>query len=347
MDARVRKLVVAVLLSALLSGACDLQPSARPTAAARITCAPLALSSPSTPISTGKIRFSGIVRNAQTCAAVTKVQVAAYEAQGGALTISSIDFATTDVSGLFELVVPSGQYRILFIPPAGSGLASRWWIHELSYLRATPLDGERAGLDMLLPQGFTISGNVITDTGAPLQAGVVVSPATDYYDWVTATSTDGRGHYTTTVPAGDFRLHFLTGPPWASQWWDNRSSHDEADDVIVAKDVTDISVMLRPGRIVSGRVTYSDSRPAEGALAFAMLPTTTRWCCEFAGTAYTDSDGRFRIALPEGTYRVGFAFDDGEGRLYALWWPGSGTDMDRSSPVVVDRDRNDLDLELP
>jgi hypothetical protein len=310
-----------------------------------VTCAPLALPSPSAPVPDGKIRFSGIVRGAETCAAVAQVQVGAYEAHSGALTITTLDVATTDASGLFTLTVPTGVYRILFVAPAGSGLASRWWVHELSYVRATSLDGDRAGLDMLLPHGFTISGNVITDTGAPLQAGILVSPATDYFDYVTSAFSGPDGHYTVTVATGDYRLHFLVAPPWASQWWNKRSSHDAAEDVIVAKDVTDVSVMVHTGRVVSGRVTLS-SKPTERVLAFATLPST-RMCCEFVGNAFTRADGTFRMALPDGTYRIGFAFTDRNGHLFANWWPDGSLDMAKAGPVLVDRDRTDIDYDVP
>src|SRR5687767_11511616 len=115
MRAHFRPLMVALLLTALIDNACDLGPFAPPSRATRATCSPLALPSLSAAPSSaaGTLRFSGIVRNAETCAAVGGVRVAAYEAHSTALTISSREFARTDASGLFVLSVPAGLYRLL------------------------------------------------------------------------------------------------------------------------------------------------------------------------------------------------------------------------------------------
>jgi hypothetical protein len=344
---------VALLLAALVESACDLQPFAAPSPSARHTCAPLALPSPTAEAPTGKIRLSGIVRSAETCAGIEDVVVIAYAAHRGAVTIASTEATGSDGSGLFTLYVPTGIYHVLFIPPDGSGLASRWWPREPTYLRALSIDAARDGLDMQLPKGFTISGNVMTDAGAPArQSYIRVSPSSDTYDFVTSTNADRDGHYSVTVTSGIYRVQFFAPPPWVGQWWKKRASYANADDVVVAaKDVGDVSVILSQGRTVSGRVAAADATPVEDAFAFAALTTTTNWCCEFVAVSGSSSaDGVYRLALPEGTYRIGFLFSDPDGRPYALWWPGPATapstGMESSRPVVVDRDRSDIDLTL-
>jgi len=347
------RITVALLLAALIDGACDLQPFAAPSPSARHTCAPLALPSPSAAAPTGKIRLSGIVRSADTCAGIEDVVVVAYAAHRGAVTISSTETTGSDGSGLFTLYVPTGIYHVLFVPPDDSGLASRWWLREPSYLRATSIDAARDGLDMQLPKGFTISGDITTDTGAPARRSYIrVSPSSDTYDFVTSTNADRNGHYSVTVTSGIYRVQFFAPPPWVGQWWKKRSSYAGADEVVVAsKDVSDVSVMLSLGRSVSGRVAYPDSTPLEDATAFAALPTTTNWCCEFVAVSDSGNvDGVYRLSVPEGTYRIGFLFSDPDGRPYALWWPGPATApttaMESSRPVVVDQDRSDINLTL-
>lgn len=345
-----RPFVVALLLTALVDGACDLPSFAGPSPSIRPACVPPP--SPTTGVAPSsripQIRISGIVRSRETCAPIEGVGVAAYEAHGDAVTLGSRVVTISDSGGLFALEVVPGKYRLLFDPPQGSEFGSRWWPKESSYLYATSIDGDRADIVMLLPRGISISGRVITDTGAPIpDAHVRVSLANNQYDFAAITFTDGSGRYSVMVAPGDYRLQFFASPLWASQWWDNRSSYGAADTVIASRDVTDISVMLRPGKTLRGRITSASSGTLAGVFVFAMLPSTKNWCCEFVGYAAVDANGLFRFSVPDGTYRIGFIFSDNDEHFTVLWWPKGSYDVDEAGPVLVDRDRSDINLALP
>lgn len=349
-----RRAAIFAILFVVIAGACT-SPFAGPQASARATCAPVSLPSatPSgTPAASGvtvsvSLTISGIVRSAASCAAVESVSVLAYEAHLGAITISPLGGATTDASGLFELQVPRGTYRVLFIPPDDSALASRWWTNQPSYVRATPINVDHIGIDVLLPHGVSITGTVLSDSGAPQPAGVRATRAlSDEYDFVTAASTDRSGHYTLMVLPGEYRLQFSALPPWAGQWWEKRNSYAQSDNIAVAQDIKDVSIMLHTGSTLSGRLTSPDASPLRGALAFAARPTTTGWCCEFVSNIKTDADGRYSLAVPDGTYRVGFLFTLPNGHFVAFWWPGGGT-LEEAGNVIVNGARTDVDLQLP
>lgn len=343
-----RALVAVTLVSALVNGACDLGQPTTASPSPRPTCPTIAMPS-ATSVSprTGEIKLSGIVRSAETCAGVHSVRVGAYDGESGALMVGPRGTAVTDASGMFAIAVPEGTYRMLFSPPSGSGLATRWWKNEHSYVRAMSIKEELTTLDVLLPRGFSVSGRVVGQDGVGIQAAVTVSLASSRYELVTGLLSDGSGQFSVALLAGDYRFQFESGLPWASQWFNSRASQAEGDNVIVAKDVTDLNVTLVKGPIVSGRVMYADSRPVEGTIAFAALPTTRGWCCEFAALTYTAADGTFGFAVPRGTYRIGFMFSSAaDGRPFAYWWPSGSRNMEDADPVQVERDRADIDLRV-
>ena len=343
-----RAVVTAVLVSALVSSACGLGQPTTASPSLRPTCPTVATPS-ATSVSprTGDIKLTGIVRSAETCAGVDSVRVGAYDGESGALLLGPLGTAMTDASGVFAITVPEGTYRMLFMPPSSSGLATRWWKNEHSYVRATSIKEDVSTLDMLLPRGFSVSGHVVGQDGVGTQASVTVSLASGRYEYVTGLLSDGSGQFSVALLAGDYRFRFESGLPWASQWFNSRASQAEGDNVVVARDVTDLNVTMVKGPIVSGRVVYPDSRPVEGTIAFAALATTRGWCCEFAALTYTAANGTFGFALPRGTYRIGFMFTNpADGRPFAYWWPSGSRNMEDADPVAVERDRGDIDLRV-
>jgi hypothetical protein len=210
-----------------------------------------------------------------------------------------------------------------------------------------PIEKELTTMDMRLPRGFSVSGRVVDQDGVGTLAAVTISLASSRYEFVTGALSDSTGKFSVALLAGDYRFQFDAGRPWASQWFNARGSQAEGDNVIVAKDVTDLNVKLVKGPIVSGRVLYPDLRPVEGTIAFAALPTTRGWCCEYAALTYTEADGTFSFALPRGTYRIGFMFTNAaDGRPLVYWWPSGSRNMEDADPVAVERDRGGIDLKV-
>ena len=279
------------------------------------------------------------------------VYIAAYEGQRDAVVLFPIEVATTDASGLFEMSLPTGSYRVLFSPPAGSGLSPRWWLQERTYSRASTISSDQLGIDVVLGRGFTIGG-VVTDSGnVPLDGGTMqASPGgspTAEYDIVNVGGIDDQGRFAMTVPPGSYRLKFYGLAPFVSAWWRDRSSHRDADDVIAARDVTDLRVTLGVGGTIRGRLTYaSTGAPASGAYPVAAHATTRGWCCEFeTAAAETDEDGNFTMYIRDGTYRIGFVVLTSP-RTVIYWWP-SATTYENAEMVEVRGERRGIDMRIP
>jgi protocatechuate 3,4-dioxygenase beta subunit len=133
------------------------------------------------------------------------------------------------------------RYRVLFAPPAGSGLASEWFDDAASRSLATDVTvsaGQTVGgIDAQLEETGAISGSVTDTNGNPV-SGVRVSAYAPGDRWVGsyATSTASDGTYVIgTVRPADYRVLFAppAGSGLASEWFDDAASRSLASDVTV------------------------------------------------------------------------------------------------------------------
>jgi hypothetical protein len=339
---------VLVILLSLLNASCTLVTPFSSSASPTPTCAPVSPPTASPP--TSGILVSGIVRSAGSCSGVSAVRITAYEGQSGANILFPTEVVKTDASGLFEMRLPTGSYRVLFSPPVGSGLGPQWWLREKTYSRARTISASQGSIDVLLGRGFTIGG-VVTDSGnVPLDGGSMSvspgSPAPTEYDLVTVGGIDDQGRFSIMIAPGLYRLKFYGLAPIVSGWWRDRATFGEADDVVASRDVIDLRVTLGTGSTIRGRLTLASGEPASGAYPVAAHATTQGWCCEFeTAAAETDKDGNFTMYVRDGTYRVGFVVQTAP-RTVIYWWP-SATSYENAGAVEVRGDRRGVDMRLP
>jgi protocatechuate 3,4-dioxygenase beta subunit len=132
-------------------------------------------------------------------------------------------------------------YRVLFLPPAGSGLAPEWFDdagHRSLATDVTVTGGQTvAGIDGELAQAGAISGSVTDTDGNPVP-GVRVSAFgpgdTLIASHTTSTASDGTYRIGAIRPAV-YRVRFSppTGSGLAPEWFDDASHRAEATDVTV------------------------------------------------------------------------------------------------------------------
>jgi hypothetical protein len=149
--------------------------------------------------------------------------------------------------------VRPADYRVLFVPPADSGLAQEWFDDAASRSLTTDVTvsvGQTvAGIGAQLENAGAISGSVTDTNGSPV-SGVQVR-AFGPGEWVSshATSTASDGAYLIgNVGPADYRVLF--SPPassgLASEWFDDAASRSLATDVTVTpgQTVTGIAAQL-------------------------------------------------------------------------------------------------------
>ena len=145
--------------------------------------------------------------------------------------------------------VRAADYRVLFLPPAGSGVASEWFDDAANRSLATDITvspGQTvAGIDAQLEETGAISGSVTDANGNPV-SGVQVrafDPGDGFLGFDgTSTASDGSYSIGNIRPA-DYRVVFVppTGSGLASEWFDDAASRSLATDITVP-----------PGQTVAG-----------------------------------------------------------------------------------------------
>jgi hypothetical protein len=146
------------------------------------------------------------------------------------------------IGDLLPVETGSGnQYRVLFAPPAGSGLAPEWFDDAASRSLATDVTvsaGQTvAGIDAQLEKTGAISGSVTDTNGNPV-SGVRVSAYGPGDRWVGsyARSTAADGTFVIgNVRPSDYRVLFAPpdGSGLASEWFDDAASRSLATVVTV------------------------------------------------------------------------------------------------------------------
>ncbi|NPV60687.1 MAG: hypothetical protein HPY75_13650 [Actinobacteria bacterium] len=242
------------------------------------------------------------------------------------------DSAQTDASGNYVIDrVEGGDYKVLFGTEGfnyenGTDYASEWHNDKVSQSSANILTvtwGEdRAGVDAVLQRNGRITGRV---TSASSPQGV--ENANVYiYDldenllrWI---DTESDGYYSVAVTPGNYKVCCSTW--YTSNWYDNKSSFEEADPLAVAEGqtVTGIDFYFPGSGSISGRVT-SDAFPdgVEWSDVYLYRADNPTW---YWSWMETDSEGRYSFQdVPAGEYKVLFEYYRDGGTVYK-WYDDRG-----------------------
>jgi len=187
------------------------------------------------------------------------------------------------------------------------------------------LNGTNLTINAELDPGFVISGHVTdADTGADVTEGQVA--VIDHLDPHTPTvahgGLDGSGNYTTTgIPPGDYKLRFDTfggAGAYVDELYDDIPCEDNCDIVndgnVVSVTDSDLTINedLVLGTMLTGTVTDADTgQPLSQDVRVEVIDSSQN----LVGAAHIAPDGRYEVAIPNGTYFVFFA-THGEARDY-------------------------------
>lgn len=210
---------------------------------------------------------------------------------------------TTDATGAYDLGgLPAGAYRLRFGSP-DPALLSEFWENAYRWdaaTRVTIVEGETvAGMDAALTTAGYITGTVTNGAnGEPLFATVLAYDAEERFDLELHT-TDGDGAYRIGVPAGTYKVLFMsTG--LAVEWWNDAPVWDSAVEITVAagEEVDGIDAVLDKIATVNGTVTVASDKPARVSVR--------AWSdgVEVNNRVITSDAGAFSLPLQKGTYTL-------------------------------------------
>ena len=275
--------------------------------------------------------------------AVTGVSVYAIDHRLGYAAATSTNDGSWQIEGL-----PAGRYRVWVTPPDSAKFPSRFFPDHFQYCDGEVLEVEqeasREELDIVLPDGGAIVGQVFGADGAPLVGAEVEAEGSGYTQGYRRKAlTDSSGQYiirgleaqgssteaySLEVDANGYPIQYL-GLTYL---------RDESGlvDVGLGEEVAIESMTLMPGQGVAGRVS-SEGVGVAGASVFLYAEGQVL-------TAVTDGDGYYeKWALPPGEV-LSWASADGYGLTY---YP----DVDRPGETLPGAGEGELldgvDLDLP
>lgn len=195
----------------------------------------------------------------------------------------------TDVTGAYQVVVPTGSFDVVFSPPVATVL-------PCSRAAAVGIATDTV-LNRALPAGALLLGSV-TSGGLPV-AGVdidVIDPVTGADQPLVDEGTGATGAFQTVVPLGTW--HVEVEPPFAAGLVAQRILNR------VVAGTTSVPVSLAAGVRVTGTV-----RSALGATVANVDVDAHRMSDlaeMFTPGDHTDALGTYRLVLPAGNYRLVF-----------------------------------------
>jgi hypothetical protein len=199
-------------------------------------------------------------------------------------TFIGFGISSTLSTGAYTLSLEAGQWELTFSPPHFVGLGP-----TRTEVIVPPAI---TGLDIILPDGFTIQGRVLTNgVGVPNVEIFAKDPS--QLAGFGFSPTDSNGYYTGTVPLGKFDILFMAPP--------SQNLGSTVATNVMGPDDVELNIILPTGYTIAGSVRCG-ATPVPNAFVEARphLPLSaghfSSWG-DFAG-----GDGYYALALQPGDY---------------------------------------------
>ena len=233
----------------------------------------------------------------------------------------------TDDDGTYQLDgLPAGTWRVGFVDQEGSYL-SEYYDDVTDFEQSTDIDvvagDETPGIDAELADAAHVTGTVTDEQGHPLEGIFVSLRALEDGNWSyfgeAETAADGTYAMDGLRPGTNYRVSFESQGDWATEYWDDSITIDDATPVDLTNGQTlpDVDAELASAAHITGEVTDGNGDPYDFVAVTAYRWTGSQW--EDYSLAFTETfnedpadDAEYDVAgLVPGTYRVEFdAFDE-------------------------------------
>jgi hypothetical protein len=255
-------------------------------------------------------------------------------------------YATTDSDGAYTMRgLPAGAYVIDFYDPSGVFPSGNYTTSGYSASTASQVTvpPDATGVDVELPVGSTISGNVSGSAGN--LGGIEVDLWGDHCPPSSAT-TDNSGHYSiSNVAPCSYRIHVRDWDGhYAEGYYGNGGFVPDwfaATLVTVPNDAINLDLTLPSGYAIAGTVTGPGGTPlSDISMFFCTLAV-----CQTLPT--TDWNGRYSLMVPAGTYTIGFW--DAAHKYATGYWSSTGfkANWADATPVTFGPASPPINIQLP
>ena len=236
---------------------------------------------------------------------------------------------TTDAEGHYAIHVRDGRYEVYV--PSQQGWVRQYFSHQFrnnGFIdqggNVTPIDIVNASVadtvDFDLQRGGFISGHVSAGQDSSVEVDISVWDLNQAQ--VDIVSADSAGNYIThALPPGSYVVQFVPYWNYMPQYWNNKSTFDQADTihVMVSDTVKHVDATLLASAHVEGRVLSIHGYPVNGIEIVAL---DTSGVDSFF--AYSNEEGWFSFeSLPQNAY-IFKAFDP-MGNWQTQYWDGVST----------------------
>ncbi|QTA86592.1 carboxypeptidase regulatory-like domain-containing protein [Desulfonema magnum] len=275
---------------------------------------------------------------------------------------------TTDKDGYYCLIVPEGSCYVCTNNSWSESSLPLDYVNEcwdgedgVANANDAKLVNVIAGqttpdINFSLEQGGVISGKVTSADGQPIP-NVCVNASTGGQCgnvWQGGSVTDGNGNYSFAVPEGS---HFIatdvacgnSNPPrnFVNEIWNGGNGTFHCPnaapvDVKTGETTENINFSLEEGGIISGKVTSSDDQP----IANIEIGTFTN-CKDEYNSGFSDENGDYYVALPEGEYQL-LAWTYNVPNYLREWWniEDGASQCDEASSVEVKTGETTSDINF-
>ncbi len=235
-------------------------------------------------------------------------------------------FRTQD-DGTYQLDgLPAGTWRVGFVDQGGSYLSEYYDdVPEFEQSTNIPVTAgdETSGIDAELADAAHVTGTVTDEGGNPLEGIFVSLRALEDGNWSyfgeAETAADGTYAMDGLRPGTNYRVSFESQGDWATEYWDDSITIDDATPVDLTNGQTlpDVDAELAAAAHITGEVTDANGDAYDFVAVDAYRWTGSTW--EDYSFAFTDTfnddatdDAEYDIpALIPGTYRLEFdAYDE-------------------------------------
>ena len=165
---------------------------------------------------------------------------------------SRVDYTSTRDEH-YEIELPPGGYRVLFVPlDANASVSGEWWGgNSFEAASVITMPGHGSSVDARLRQRARVAGRVTTTTThQPIRDMTVYArfslAGATVQTYVAQATTDADGRYTLQLPAGTYVLEFSKIGYLGSVWRDARLTMPATTITVTDRDLSDIDQLV-PG----------------------------------------------------------------------------------------------------